>query len=102
MTNYDVEVCQLVPFYGEGYTKATLSLRLGPVIVRGAKIFEKEDKRWLSMPARKIRNGNWLDIVTFSDRQEKNKIENIVLEQYDNILNKLSQEGTDVSSIADV
>ena len=40
MQKFDFEIRQIIPYAGEGYTKATVMFRLGPLMVRGAMIFE--------------------------------------------------------------
>ena len=89
---YDIEVRQIIPYAGEGYAKASLMLRIGPLMVRGAKIFEKENNRWLSMPSRRTKTGRWIEIVHFEDKQEKADIENAVLSQYDLFVNQHKDE----------
>lgn len=81
---YDIEIRQIaISAESEGYTKASVMLRIGPLMIKGAKIFEKDKERWLSMPARKMKNGNWIDIVYFTDRQDRKEIEELVLKQYE-------------------
>ncbi|MBQ7501838.1 septation protein SpoVG family protein [bacterium] len=81
---YDIEIRQItIPADTEGYTKANVMLRIGPLMIKGAKIFEKDKERWLSMPARRMKNGSWIDIVYFTDREDRKEIEELVLRQYD-------------------
>ena len=63
----DVEIRRVTLFSGDGFGRAGVTFRMGPVLVRGAKIFEKEGNRWLSMPGRKNGNGEWIDTVFIED-----------------------------------
>lgn len=83
MQNFDVEIRQVVPFTGEGCTKATVMFRVGPLMIRCAKIFEKDGQRWLSMPARRVKNGRWFEVAAFASKQAKTDIQNAVLAQYE-------------------
>ena len=90
----DVEIRQIVNFTGTGAGKASVTFRVGPVLVRGARIMEKEDgTRWLSMPSRKMANGNWFNLVSFSSRDDKQQLEDLALRAYDDQL--CSSEATE-------
>lgn len=79
-----------VTFYSSGYALASVNFRLGPIVVRGAKVFKKGSKRWLSMPGRMDDSGQWNDLVYFIDIGIKDQIERAVLQEIDR-LNKRSQ-----------
>lgn len=86
MSNYEVEIRQIVPFQSEGCARANIIFRIGPLMVRGAKIFEKGEERWLSMPARRTKNGRWMDVIQFVSPQDKERLQRAVLDQYDQVL----------------
>ncbi len=92
MQKFDFEIRHIIPYAGEGYTKATVMFRLGPLMVRGAKIFEKDGSRWLSMPSRRTKNGRWLDIVQFVDKQNKLDLQDLVFAKYDLMLASTEEE----------
>ena len=80
----DIEIRQIVKFSGEGYSKAAVTFRVGPLVIHGARLMEKEGTRWLSMPSRKLSNGNWLDFIELSSKELKNTLEKLALEAYEN------------------
>ncbi|MBQ7529619.1 septation protein SpoVG family protein [bacterium] len=79
-----------ITFYNDGYALANVNFRLGPIVIRGAKVFSKGKKRWLSMPGRMDDSGQWNDLVYFPDDNIRKKIEIAVLQEIDK-LNKISQ-----------
>lgn len=89
---YEIEIRQIIPFNEEGCTKAAVTFRIGPMVVRGAKIFEKADQRWLAMPGRKTVNGSWVDTVYFPNKNDKQELEKLVLSQYDHLLSSVQEE----------
>lgn len=91
--NYDVEVRRITLFSrGEGFGRAAVTFRVGPVLVRGAKVFEKEGKRWLAMPGRKDNRGDWIDSVSIEDRDARGSLERLVLQEYERVLNTPEEE----------
>jgi len=89
---YDVEVRKVTIFSGEGFGRAAANIRLGPVLVRGAKVFEKDGRRWLSMPGRKGSNGEWIDTVYLEDRDLRDHVEKQVLREYERQMNTPQEE----------
>ncbi len=89
---YDVEIRKITIFSGEGYGRASANFRLGPLVVRGAKVFEKDGRRWLSMPGRKGSNGDWIDTVFLEDRELRDHIEKLVLREYERHMNTPQEE----------
>lgn len=69
--------------YQNGTALAGVNFSLGPVVVRGAKIFAKDGKRWLSMPGRIDQNGEWGDLVYFLDKNVRSLVESAVLQEFD-------------------
>ncbi|MCR4784882.1 MAG: SpoVG family protein [bacterium] len=68
--------------YESGFALAGVNFQLGPVIVRGAKVFEKDGRYWLGMPGRMSETGEWGDLVYFLDRDIKDAVERAVIEAY--------------------
>ncbi len=83
--SYDVEIRQAASFPSEKCSQTVITFRMGPVVIRGAKVFEKDGHRWLSMPARKTSSGAWIDTVYIPDKDEKAEIEKAVFEALDKI-----------------
>ncbi len=79
----DIEIRQIVKFTGEGCGKASVSLRVGPLVIHGARIMEKDGQRWLSMPSRKLPNGTWLDLVYLQSPELKAEAERLALQAFD-------------------
>ncbi len=80
----DAEIRQVVKFNGPGCSKAAVTFRVGPIIVRGARLMEKDGKCWLAMPSRKMSNGNWLNLVSFCTADIKEKLMQMVLQVFQN------------------
>ncbi|MGM9991630.1 MAG: hypothetical protein ACI376_02100 [Candidatus Bruticola sp.] len=89
---FDTEIRQIIPLCSDTCAKATVMFRLGPLMVKGAKIFEKNNSRWLSMPAKRTKNGRWLEALQFTDKQDKLDLQDAVLAQYDLILAQQEEE----------
>ena len=90
---YDVEVRRITLFSGgDGFGRAAVTFRFGPMLVRGAKVFEKEGKRWLAMPGRKDSRGDWVDSVSIEDRDARGCLEKMVLREYERVLNTPEEE----------
>ena len=83
---HEVEIRKVTLFSGDGFGRASVSFRLGPVVVRGAKVFEKEGNRWLSMPGRKGGKGDWVDWVYIEDRETRDHLERLVLHEYERVM----------------
>jgi DNA-binding cell septation regulator SpoVG len=95
----DVEIRRVTLFSGDGFGRAGVTFRMGPVLVRGAKIFEKEGNRWLSMPGRKNGNGEWIDTVFIEDREARDRLEHMVLREYDRQMNAPQEEFEDARAM---
>ncbi|MGM9999249.1 MAG: septation protein SpoVG family protein [Candidatus Bruticola sp.] len=79
--------------YESGFALAGVVFQLGPVIIRGAKIFEKNGQRWLGMPGRISDNGDWGDFVYFLDQDLKSLVERAVIEKYSQAYEKSGRTG---------
>lgn len=88
----DIEIRRLSLFSGDGFGRAGVTFRMGPILVRGAKVFEKDGNRWLSMPGRKNGNGEWIDTVFIEDREARARVERMVLREYDRQMNAPPEE----------
>lgn len=78
----EIEIRSITKVATEGFLKALVTLRIGPMIVRGARIMEKEGRRWLSMPSRKTRQGNWLHLAFIPDPALQEQVEKVALAKY--------------------
>lgn len=78
----DLEIQHITVYSGDSASKASVSFRVGPIIIRGATIFEKNGARWLSMPGRKTVKGDWLDIAYFANREDKAQVQDAVLQRF--------------------
>lgn len=92
----NVEILKLTLFSGDGYGRAAVTFRLGSVVVRGAKVFEKEGKRWLSMPGRRNSKNEWIDFVELEDRESRGALERMVLQEYDRHVNLPEEQVEDL------
>ncbi|MBQ7567955.1 septation protein SpoVG family protein [bacterium] len=89
----DLEIRQIVKFTGEGSALASVTFRIGSIVVRNAKLMETEGRRWLAMPARKMGNGNWFSLVSFGSYADKKQLEELVSHAYDTaVQNDLAPE----------
>lgn len=68
--------------YAQGPTLASINFQLGPVVIRGAHLFEHKGKRWLGMPGRLSEADEWGDLVYFLDRELKAVVEEKVIAAY--------------------
>ncbi len=89
---FDTEIRQIIPIRTDNCTRASVMFRLGPLMIRGAKIFEKNGDRWLSMPTKRTKNGRWIEIIHFTDKQDKLDLQDVILTQYDIIMAKQEEE----------
>ena len=89
---FDIEIRQIIPLRTDNCTGASVMFRLGPLMIRGAKIFEKNGDRWLSMPAKRTKHGRWLEVIHFTDKQDKLDLQDVILTQYDLIMAKQEEE----------
>ena len=89
---FDVEIRQILPIRADNCTRASVMFRLGPLMIRGAKIFEKNGDHWLSMPSKRIKSGRWMEVIHFTDKQDKLDLQDAVLAQYDIIMAKQEEE----------
>lgn len=78
----DLKVLKITRFQN-GTALAGVNFSLGPVVVRGAKIFAKDGRRWLSMPGRIDQNGEWGDLVYFLDKNSRALAESAILREFD-------------------
>lgn len=84
---YHVEIQRVIPFSSDnGGALAAVQFLCGPLIVHG-KLWEKEGRRWLQLPARKDKNENWHDQVTFVDRSLQREVERLASMEYDRMAN---------------
>lgn len=79
----DIEIRQIVKFSGEGYGKASVTFRVGPIVVHGARIMEKNGKRWLSYPSRPGGEGKWFHVVACESQELTRELERLAFEAYD-------------------
>ena len=82
----DVEIRNIVKIAAEGCCKATITFRVGPIIVRGSRLMEKDGQRWLALPSRKMKNGNWANVVTISSLEDKKQLEKLACQAYERSL----------------
>ncbi|GEM_PF-2993963 len=68
--------------YDSGFALAGVVFQFGPVVVRGAKIFEKNGQRWLGMPGRISDSGEWGDFAYFLDKEMKILVEKAIIDKY--------------------
>lgn len=81
--NEDIEIRQIVKFSGDGYGKASVTFRIGSLIVHGARVMEKEGKRWLAMPARSGPSGKWFPSIVIESDEVRWELERQALEAFD-------------------
>lgn len=68
----------------EPVLKAFVSITLDDqFVVRGLKVIEGQDGRFVAMPARKKRDGTFQDIAHPITRATRERLEQVVLEAYD-------------------
>ena len=80
----DIEIRQIVKFSGEGYGKASVTFRVGPLVIHGSRIMEKNGRRWLAYPSRPGGEGKWFHVISCESPEMAKHIERLALEAYDN------------------
>ena len=61
-------------------------------VVRGLKVIQGSDGRFVAMPARKKRDGSFQDIAHPINRETRKYMEKVILEEYDKERRKAEQE----------
>lgn len=79
----DIEIRQIVKFSGEGYGKASVTFRVGPLVIHGARLMEKNGRRWLAYPSRPSGDGKWFHVVVSESPELTKEIERLAMEAYD-------------------
>jgi stage V sporulation protein G len=59
-------------------------------IVRDLKVIDGDNKLFLAMPSKKMKDGSYRDTVHPLNSETRKLIETVVLEAYDRVLNKLT------------
>ena len=80
----DIEIRQIVKFSGDGCGKASVTLRVGPIVIHGARIMEKNGRRWLAYPSRPGGDGKWFHVVGCESQELTRELERLAFEAYDN------------------
>ncbi len=79
----DIEIRQIVKFSGEGCGKASVTFRVGPLVIHGSRIMEKNGRRWLAYPSRPGGEGRWFHIISCESPELTREIERLAFEAYD-------------------
>lgn len=79
----DIEIRQVIKFTGAGPALASITFRIGSIIVRNARLMETEGRRWLAMPSKKMGSGNWFNLVSLSSFEVKKQLEELCSRAYD-------------------
>ena len=84
MTTMDVEVVDIRKIISGGNLKAIADLKLGGcLMVTGFSVMQGKNGIFVSMPRKTSKDGRWFDVLTPTDENLKQDIENKVLEAYD-------------------
>ncbi|MBQ7567956.1 hypothetical protein IJT17_04045 [bacterium] len=82
----DYEIRQIIKFSGDGPGKASVSLRVGPLVIHGARIMDKDGHRWLAWPSRPSSDGKWFHLISCESKELMQELEQAALEAYDSSL----------------
>jgi stage V sporulation protein G len=84
MTTAAVEVVDIRKIIGDGNLKAYADVKIaGHVIVKGFSVMQGKRGIFVSMPRRAGKDGRWFDILTPTNEDFKQELEEKVLEAYD-------------------
>ena len=76
-------VLRIIRFEGGGAVKAYCDLAIGDLFtVRGLRVVEGKNGRFVSMPRQMGKNKKWYDMVELS-KELKSEVDRIVLDAYD-------------------
>lgn len=84
--SFDVEIRSLTAQAQGEYSRAKFDLRVGPLIIREARIMEKNGERWIALPAKRTSNGRWYPQVVFADQANRQEIEQLALAEYERVM----------------
>ena len=71
----------------EGKMKAVVSITLdNEFVVHDIKVIEGEKGLFIAMPSRKMTDGEYRDIAHPINSQTRDRIQNIILEKYDEVM----------------
>jgi stage V sporulation protein G len=91
-------VTRIVRFEGTGAVRAYCDLAIGDLFtIRGLRVVEGKNGRFVSMPRQMGKNQKWYDMVELA-KELKNEVDRIVLEAYDSGVGAVAEES--VASVA--
>jgi stage V sporulation protein G len=85
-------VLRVVRFDGEGAVKAYCDLAIGDLlIIRGVRLVDGKNGRFVSMPRQMGKNKKWYDMVELA-KDLKGEVDRVVLEAYDSGMGAEAEE----------
>ena len=93
MTITDVRIRKIA---AEGKMKAIVSITFdNEFVVHDIKVIEGDKGRFIAMPSRKATDGEYRDIAHPINSATRERIQNIILEKYEQVLAEEPLEGTE-------